>query len=36
MKSTDAPSSNELQRLDLNIGHQDSSLNDERQGDVPC
>ena len=34
MKSTGAPSSNELQWLDSNIGRQDSSSSNGRQGDM--
>ena len=35
MKSTGALSSNELQWFDLKIGHQDSSLRNGHQGDMP-
>ena len=35
MKSTGARSSNELQWLELKIGHQDSSSSNGCQGDMP-
>ena len=35
MKSTGAQSSGELQRLDLKIGHQDSSTSNGHQGNRP-
>ena len=35
MKSMGAPSSNELQRLDLMTGYQDSSPSNGHQGDTP-
>ena len=35
MKSTGARSSNELQWLDLKIGHQDSSPSNVHQGNMP-
>ena len=35
MKPTGVRSPSEFQRLDLNVGHQDGSPSEDRQGDMP-